>query len=42
LGLVWHLRYNDEYQRTEAGWRITRRALTINAVEHRVVHRLRS
>jgi 3-phenylpropionate/cinnamic acid dioxygenase small subunit len=40
--LVWHLRYDDEYQRTEAGWRITRRALTINAVEHRVVHRLRS
>jgi hypothetical protein len=40
--LVWHLRYDDEYRRTGAGWRITRRALTINAIEHRAVHRLRS
>ena len=40
--LVWHLRYDDEYQRTEAGWRISRRMLTINAIEHRPVHRLRS
>lgn len=40
--LVWHLRYDDEYQRTEAGWRISRRILTINAIEHRPVRRLRS
>lgn len=40
--LVWHLRYDDEYQRTEGGWLISRRALTINAIEHRAVHRLRS
>ncbi|MGH3960397.1 nuclear transport factor 2 family protein [Mycobacterium sp.] len=40
--LVWHLRYDDEYQRTEAGWRIGRRILTINAIEHRPVRRLRS
>ncbi|MGH3967960.1 MAG: nuclear transport factor 2 family protein, partial [Mycobacterium sp.] len=32
--LVWHLRYDDEYQRTDAGWRISRRVLTINAIEH--------
>jgi SnoaL-like domain len=40
--LVWHLRYDDEYRRTEAGWRILHRALTINAIETGPVRRLRS
>jgi hypothetical protein len=39
--LVWHLRYDDEYQRTRAGWRFHGRALTINAIETRPVRRLR-
>lgn len=39
--LVWHLRYDDEYLRTRAGWRIHGRALTINAIETRDVRRLR-
>lgn len=39
--LVWHLRYDDEYLRTPAGWRIHGRALTINAIETRPVRRLR-
>ena len=39
--LVWHLRYDDEYMRTRSGWRIHGRALTINAIETRPVHRLR-
>lgn len=39
--LVWHLRYDDEYLRTRAGWRIHGRALTINAIETRAVRRLR-
>jgi SnoaL-like domain len=39
--LVWHLRYDDEYVQTGAGWRIRRRALTINAVETRPIRRLR-
>jgi 3-phenylpropionate/cinnamic acid dioxygenase small subunit len=38
---VWHLRYDDEYQRTDAGWRICRRMLTINAIENRAVSSLR-
>jgi hypothetical protein len=33
--VVWHLRYDDEYQRTASGWRIHGRALTINAIETR-------
>ena len=33
--VVWHLRYDDEYQRTPSGWRIHGRALTINAIETR-------
>jgi SnoaL-like domain len=37
---VWHLRYDDEYELTDAGWRISRRALTINAIETRPVRRL--
>lgn len=40
--VVWHLRYDDEYQRTDAGWRISKRMLTINAIEHRPVRRLRN
>jgi 3-phenylpropionate/cinnamic acid dioxygenase small subunit len=39
--LIWHLRYDDEYLRTEAGWRICSRMLTINAIENRVVSILR-
>jgi len=38
---VWHLRYDDEYELTDAGWRISHRALTINAIETRPVRRLR-
>jgi hypothetical protein len=38
--VVWHLRYDDEYRLTEAGWRIDRRVLTINAIETRPVRRL--
>jgi SnoaL-like domain len=37
---VWHLRYDDEYELTDAGWRIGRRALTINAIETRPARRL--
>lgn len=39
--LVWHLRYDDEYQCTDAGWRISRRRLTINAIEHRSMRSVR-
>jgi hypothetical protein len=39
--LMWHLRYDDEYLRTPAGWRIHGRKLTINAIETRPVRRLR-
>lgn len=40
---VWHLRYDDTYLYTAAaGWRIHRRALTINAIEVRPVRRLRA
>lgn len=41
IDVVWHLRYDDEYRRTEAGWRISCRTLTINAIETRPVRRLR-
>jgi SnoaL-like domain len=37
---VWHLRYDDDYELTDAGWRIGRRSLTINAIETRPVRRL--
>jgi SnoaL-like domain len=37
---VWHLRYDDEYESTETGWRISRRSLTVNAIETRPVRRL--
>lgn len=40
VDLVWHLRYDDEYRLSAAGWRISRRALTINAIETRPVRRL--
>ncbi|WP_176358201.1 nuclear transport factor 2 family protein [Mycobacterium persicum] len=40
VDVVWHLRYDDEYQLTESGWRISSRALTINAIESRPVRRL--
>jgi SnoaL-like domain len=38
--VVWHLRYDDEYELTGLGWRISRRMLTINAIETRPVRRL--
>jgi len=38
--VAWHLRYDDEYTLTDAGWRMDRRALTINAIETRAVRRL--
>ena len=40
IDVVWHLRYDDEYEATDAGWRISRRALTINAIETRPVRRV--
>ena len=40
LDVVWHLRYDDEYELTDVGWRLSRRALTINAIETRPVRRL--
>jgi hypothetical protein len=41
VDVVWHLRYDDDYQRTDAGWRIGRRMLTLNAIETRPVRRVR-
>ena len=40
IDVVWHLRYDDEYAVTDAGWRISRRALTILAIETRPVRRV--
>jgi hypothetical protein len=40
IDVVWHLRYDDEDELTDAGWRISRRALTILAIETRPVRRL--
>ncbi len=40
VDVVWHLRYDDEYELTDGDWRISRRALTINAIETRPVRRL--
>ena len=40
VDIAWHLRYDDEYLLTDAGWRISRRALTVNAIETRTVRRL--
>jgi len=39
--VVWHLRYDDEYRLTDAGWRIAGRTLTINAIETRPVRAVR-
>lgn len=39
--LIWYLRYDDEYHRTDAGWRIARRALTIDAIEVRPARQVR-
>ncbi|HEY9305978.1 MAG TPA: nuclear transport factor 2 family protein [Mycobacterium sp.] len=39
--VVWHLRYDDEYLRTDAGWRFARRTLTINAIETRPMRQVR-
>jgi 3-phenylpropionate/cinnamic acid dioxygenase small subunit len=39
--VVWYLRYDDDYVRTGSGWRIERRALTIDAIETRPIRRLR-
>lgn len=41
VDVVWHVRYDDEYQHTDAGWRISRRVLTLNAIETRPVRRVR-
>jgi hypothetical protein len=41
VDIAWHLRYDDEYELTDVGWLISRRALTINAIESRPVRRLR-
>jgi hypothetical protein len=41
IDTVWHLRYDDGYHLTDAGWRIARRVLTINAIETRPARRLR-
>lgn len=40
VDVVWHLRYDDDYRLTDAGWRIGRRALTINAIETRTARKL--
>lgn len=39
--VVWYLRYDDEYQRAASSWLLTRRALTIDAIETRPTRRLR-
>lgn len=39
--VVWHVRYDDDYVRTGAGWLFARRVLTIDAIETRPVRRLR-
>jgi 3-phenylpropionate/cinnamic acid dioxygenase small subunit len=41
VDVVWHLRYDDDYRLTDAGWRIGRRALTINAIDTRPARKLR-
>jgi hypothetical protein len=38
--VVWHLRYDDRYRRTPAGWRIALRTLHVRQVEERRVDRL--
>jgi ketosteroid isomerase-like protein len=39
--VVWHLRYDDEYQRNDADWCISRRVLTIDAIETRSARQVR-
>lgn len=40
--VTWHLRYEDQYQCTaDVGWRIRRRALTIDAIDIRPIRQLR-
>ena len=41
VDVAWHLRYDDEYVRTDAGWRFRSRTLTIDAIETGPVRRLR-
>lgn len=41
VDLVWHIRYDDHYERTPSGWRITHRRLTLNAIETGTARRLR-
>jgi hypothetical protein len=41
VDMAWHIRYDDEYVRTAAGWRFGSRTLTIDAIETRPVRRLR-
>jgi ketosteroid isomerase-like protein len=38
---AWHLRYDDEYVRSDSGWRFRSRTLTIDAIETLPVRRLR-
>ena len=40
VGVIWHLRYDDRYHLAATGWRISRRVLTINAIETRPVRRM--
>jgi hypothetical protein len=40
IDVVWHLRYDDQYEATGEGWRISRRALTINAIEIRAARQV--
>ncbi len=37
---IWYLRYVDGYVRTGRGWRIARRALHLQRIEHRPLRRL--
>jgi len=39
--VVWHLRYDDEYQYVDLQWRIHRRVLTVDAIETRPVRQVR-
>ncbi len=37
--LVWYVRYQDSYERTESGWLVARRALTIEMIESHAIKR---
>ncbi|MEB3030401.1 nuclear transport factor 2 family protein [[Mycobacterium] nativiensis] len=39
---VWYLRYSDVYRRSEQGWRIAVRTLSIDAIETRPARQVRS